>query len=104
MSAGPRDRTIDCLEGAAILAVIAIHAGVLEGSRLMTHLLNHAVPVFVVLFGLNAQQWCMRGPDERIGPWPYAGVLLAGALALVAAGNATRAALERVGRSPMLSH
>ncbi len=67
--AAPRDPAIDCLKGALILAVIGIHAGVLRGAWVMTHLLNHAVPVFVVLLGLNAEQWWRRRGEPGAAAW-----------------------------------
>lgn len=65
----PRDRSIDCLKGLAILGVIAIHAEVLTGWRVMTHVINHAVPVFVVLFGVNAEQWWSRHGEPPATRW-----------------------------------
>lgn len=69
MAVPPRDPAIDCLKGLAILAVIGIHAEVLAGSRVMVHGINHAVPVFVVLFGLNAEQWWQRHGEPAATLW-----------------------------------
>lgn len=66
----PRSPAIDCVKGLAILAVIAIHAEVLVGRPVQRHLINHAVPVFVVLFGLNAEHWWRRhGAPSAIRWW-----------------------------------
>jgi len=65
----PRDPVIDMAKGCAILGVLLIHADALHGSFVFWHLVNQAVPVFVVLYGVNATFWWRRhtpGADWRI--------------------------------------
>ena len=57
MAARERVAEIDWLKGAAILCVVLIHAEALAGAWISDVLLNRAVPVFAVLFGLNAESW-----------------------------------------------
>ena len=61
---------IDMLKGCAILWVMLIHAEALRGHAVFTHLVNHAVGIFVVLFGLNSVLW-WRGRELRsdLGRW-----------------------------------
>ena len=61
---------IDMLKGCAILWVMLIHAEALRGHAVFTHLVNHAVGIFVVLFGLNSELW-WRGRELRsdLGRW-----------------------------------
>lgn len=68
----PRERIpeIDWLKGAAILCTILIHAGPLDGNRFFETVLNRAVPVFAVLFGMNAEAWWRaREGTGRLGVW-----------------------------------
>src|SRR6266852_5763344 len=55
---------IDMLKGCAILWVMLIHAEALRDRAVFTHLVNHAVGIFVVLFGLNSELW-WRGRELR---------------------------------------
>lgn len=64
-----RSAAIDRVKGLAILAVFAIHAEVLIGSWVHRHLINHAVPVFVVVFGLNAEHWWRRRGEPSAMQW-----------------------------------
>lgn len=57
------------LKGAAIVCVMCIHAELFAGTVLMTHLINHAVPVFVVLSGLNSELWWERHTAADVGTW-----------------------------------
>ncbi len=61
---------IDMLKGCAILWVMLIHAEALRDRAVFTHLMNHAVGIFVVLFGLNSELW-WRGRELRsdLGRW-----------------------------------
>ena len=52
-----RTLEIDWLKGLAIFGVILIHAGPLRGTVVHEYLVNRAVPVFLVLFGMNAATW-----------------------------------------------
>jgi peptidoglycan/LPS O-acetylase OafA/YrhL len=56
----PRDPVIDMAKGLAILGVLVIHSDAMHGSFLFWHLVNHAVPVFLVLYGVNATYWWER--------------------------------------------
>src|SRR6266403_1488687 len=74
MSAGPgapaRFVGIDMLKGCAILWVMLIHAEALHGHAVFTHLVNHAVGIFVVLFGLNSELWWRdRELRSDLGRW-----------------------------------
>jgi peptidoglycan/LPS O-acetylase OafA/YrhL len=51
---------IDRAKGWAILAVICIHARWLEGTVVFEHLINRAVPVFLILFGVTSEVWWHR--------------------------------------------
>jgi peptidoglycan/LPS O-acetylase OafA/YrhL len=70
-AAQPRahDPVIDYVKGIAALGVIAIHAEVLAGRWLMVHVLNHAVPIFVVLFGMNAERWWRERGEASAAAW-----------------------------------
>ena len=57
----PRLPEIDLLKGLAILWVLLIHSKALGAeSPLFLHLVNRAVPLFIVLFGLNSRLWWRR--------------------------------------------
>jgi peptidoglycan/LPS O-acetylase OafA/YrhL len=65
-----RDLSIDMAKGCAILWVLLIHSEALRGNLLFREVVNQAVPVFVVLFGLNSSLWWRRrdlGAD--LGAW-----------------------------------
>jgi len=64
-----RIAAIDEVKGLAIAWVMLIHARVLQGSAWMEHLVGDAVPVFVVLLGLNAEQWWARHPGATAAAW-----------------------------------
>lgn len=51
---------IDWLKGFAILAVIWIHAKPYEESFFYLQVINRAVPIFLVLFGLSSELWWQR--------------------------------------------
>lgn len=58
------------VKGWAIIGVTLIHSWVLADSRWMTFLFYHAVPVFLVLFGVNSEGWFERRPVEgRLRLW-----------------------------------
>ncbi|MEO6027294.1 MAG: acyltransferase family protein [Candidatus Binatia bacterium] len=48
---------IDWLKGFAILCVFLIHAQPLHGRAIQTYLIDRAVPIFVVLFGMTSERW-----------------------------------------------
>jgi peptidoglycan/LPS O-acetylase OafA/YrhL len=54
-SAADRYWHIDALRGAAMLCVLLIHADPLRGNALHNQVVNRAVPVLLVLFGLSSQ-------------------------------------------------
>jgi len=65
-----RDPTIDVLKGCAILWVLLIHSEALRGDLLFQSVVNHAVPIFVVLFGLNSSTWWRRREfPAALGEW-----------------------------------
>ena len=59
-----RTPEIDWLKGLAILGVILIHAAPLRGTVVHEYLVNRAVPVFLVLFGMNAASWWQHRNGE----------------------------------------
>src|SRR2546427_55656 len=61
--------TIDMLKGCAILWVLLIHSGALYGRPVAVYLFNHAVPIFIVLFGINSELWWRRRPAASLGTW-----------------------------------
>jgi peptidoglycan/LPS O-acetylase OafA/YrhL len=74
----PADRLpeIDMVKGIAILGVTLIHSTVLgEDSAPMMLLFVHAVPIFLVLFGVNSESWFLRrSPSGRTRVWYERGV------------------------------
>lgn len=66
LSSGQRDARerfaeIDLLKGCAILWVLLIHSKALDAqSPAFLYLVNRAVPLFIVLFGLNSSLWWRR--------------------------------------------
>jgi len=62
--------SIDLAKGCAILWVFLIHSQALGDTRLFFHVVNQAVPIFVVLFGINSELWWRR--HGALGEW-YAG-------------------------------
>src|SRR2546425_805183 len=61
--------TIDMLKGCAILWVLLIHSGALYGRPVAVYLFNHAVPIFIVLFGINSELWWRRRPAASVATW-----------------------------------
>lgn len=61
---------IDMLKGFAILCVLLIHSRALGTSFVFRYCVNHAVPIFIVLFGLNSELWWRRRrlPGD-LGDW-----------------------------------
>jgi peptidoglycan/LPS O-acetylase OafA/YrhL len=59
---------IDAVKGIAIVWVLLIHAHPLGDTPLFFHVVNHAVPIFVVLFGTNSFLWWQR-PGRTLGEW-----------------------------------
>lgn len=59
-SSSTRVASIDMLKGCAILWVLLIHSEALGQRRIFLYLVNHAVPIFIVLFGLNSELWWRR--------------------------------------------
>jgi peptidoglycan/LPS O-acetylase OafA/YrhL len=64
-----RDLAIDMAKGCAILWVLLIHSEALRGNLLFRHVVNQAVPVFVVLFGLNSSLWWRQRGLHDLGAW-----------------------------------
>lgn len=77
-SSRPAERLpeIDMVKGVAILGVTLIHSTVLgEDSQPMMLLFTHAVPIFLVLFGVNTESWfARRDPRGRTRVWYERGV------------------------------
>jgi peptidoglycan/LPS O-acetylase OafA/YrhL len=70
-----RDPAIDMAKGVAILWVLLIHSDALHQNLLFRHVVNHAVPVFVVFFGLNSTLWWRRrNPRTDALAWYRRGV------------------------------
>jgi peptidoglycan/LPS O-acetylase OafA/YrhL len=66
----PRSPAIDMVKGLAILWVLLIHSRALGESPIFYNLVNHAVPIFVVIFGLNSELWWRRHALPRdLGTW-----------------------------------
>src|SRR5205809_1371932 len=57
MPPSPRLPAIDLVKGCAILCVLFIHSQALGDGPLFLYVVNQAVPIFVVLFGLNSELW-----------------------------------------------
>ena len=55
MPPAPRLPAIDLVKGCAILWVLFIHSQALGDGPLFRYVVNQAVPIFVVLFGLNSE-------------------------------------------------
>jgi peptidoglycan/LPS O-acetylase OafA/YrhL len=62
--------SIDLVKGVAILWVFLIHSQALGDTALFRYVVNQAVPIFVVLFGVNSELWWRR--HGSLGEW-YAG-------------------------------
>lgn len=64
---------IDWLKGLAIVAVICIHAKTYETTFVYLHVINRAVPIFLVLFGVTSNTfWESRGSislREKLREW-----------------------------------
>ena len=67
----PRVPAIDLVKGCAILWVLRIHAHppAANYDRLFLYVVNQAVPVFVVLFGLNSELWWRRHEGAPAAEW-----------------------------------
>jgi peptidoglycan/LPS O-acetylase OafA/YrhL len=66
----PRRVEIDLLKGCAILWVLLIHSKALGDSIGFLYLVNRAVPLFVILFGLNATLWWRgRALPDQLAVW-----------------------------------
>jgi peptidoglycan/LPS O-acetylase OafA/YrhL len=69
-AAPPRYASIDVVKGCAILWVLLIHSQALGSSPLFSYLVNRAVPLFVVLFGVNSELWWRRRTfPDALGEW-----------------------------------
>lgn len=65
-----RNEAVDVCKGLAILAVVAIHAELLRGTIVFLHLINRAVPVFLLLFGLTSELWWQKHAQRGVvGKW-----------------------------------
>ncbi|HEX7669214.1 MAG TPA: acyltransferase family protein, partial [Polyangiaceae bacterium] len=60
------------MKGFAILSVVCIHAKVGENTLAYNYVVNRAVPVFLILFGISAERWWRHAagpPDQRVRDW-----------------------------------
>ncbi|MBI3767360.1 MAG: acyltransferase family protein [Deltaproteobacteria bacterium] len=64
-SASARYREIDWLKGFAILCVLSIHANLLVHVALGTYVVNRAVPIFLILFGITSELWWRREVERK---------------------------------------
>jgi peptidoglycan/LPS O-acetylase OafA/YrhL len=64
---------LDWLKGFAILSVICIHAELFSSSFFFLQVINRAVPIFLVLFGVSSELWwqreARRAPDRVLRNW-----------------------------------
>lgn len=66
----PRWAEIDLLKGLAILWVLLIHSRALGDSAGFLYVVNRAVPLFVILFGLNSTLWWRSRPfPQALSHW-----------------------------------
>jgi len=65
ITAAPRNPAIDMLKGCAILWVLLIHSKALGDAAVYKYLVNQAVPIFIVLFGVNSELWWRRRSPVR---------------------------------------
>lgn len=65
----PRLVAVDMLKGCAALWVLLIHAEVLSGRVVMTHVFNRAAQLFVILIGLNASLWWRARGRAHVRVW-----------------------------------
>ncbi len=68
-----RREEIDWTKGFAILCVLLIHAEPLLGTWMHGYVINRAVPVFLVLFGMTSEMWWSARADstgsDRVREW-----------------------------------
>jgi peptidoglycan/LPS O-acetylase OafA/YrhL len=70
MSASERLPQLDVAKGFAILGVIAIHSELFSPSLFDTHIVNRAVPMFLVMFGMTSTLWWNRTDETgRVRAW-----------------------------------
>lgn len=60
-------REIDVLKGFCILCVVAIHAAFLADTAIFRFLIDRAVLVFLVLFGVTSEFWWRRSREQESG-------------------------------------
>ncbi len=65
-----RSPAVDHLKGLAIIFVFLIHASALKGTLVQQYLVDRAVPIFVVLFGMTSEYWWQRHAPPSF--WPAA--------------------------------
>jgi hypothetical protein len=59
---------VDMTKGLAAIFVFFIHGGALHDTFAFAHVVNRAVPMFFVLFGMNAVHWWSR-PSRTVRLW-----------------------------------
>lgn len=65
-----RSDAIDAAKGIAILCVVLIHSQLFFPGTIHQHVINRAVPVFLVLFGItSAHWWDKTPPNGRVRHW-----------------------------------
>ena len=60
---------IDILKGFCVLCVVAIHAAFLAETPAFRFLIDRAVPVFLVLFGVTSDLWWRRNGEHSTRRW-----------------------------------
>src|SRR5688572_24935436 len=60
---------IDVLKGFCVLCVVAIHAAFLADTTTFRFLIDRAVPVFLVLFGVTSDLWWRRNSERSTRRW-----------------------------------
>ena len=64
---------VDWLKGFAILCVIGIHSKLYDDSLFHQHVVNRAVPMFLLLFAVTSELWWQRtaamSTEERLRAW-----------------------------------
>ncbi|HMJ14605.1 MAG TPA: acyltransferase family protein, partial [Polyangiaceae bacterium] len=66
-TAGERLPEVDLLKGFCILCVVAIHARLLGGTAVFYFVIDRAVPIFLVLFGVTSELWWRRNSGQASG-------------------------------------
>src|SRR4026208_2429584 len=63
---------LDWLKGFAIACVVCIHAELYSHTLFFDRIVNRAVPIFTVLFGVTSELWWKRALTSQAGSGPIA--------------------------------